>query len=172
MAGDPWAEFPLPAEQPGGAPPLAFDMNAGRTTEPDPWAEFRVPPQRERGAVDLATQVPVGFNETLAAGAGFPVDAATWVLNQIPGVNIQEPFGGSSSIKRGMGLIGANPDERPAVTPAEHIARGAGGGVAGMVVPELALAGLAKAGAIGPRLWELGEQIFGSSSSVPAAAKP
>jgi hypothetical protein len=107
----------------------------------------------------------------LATGAGAPVDAATWLLNQIPGVNIQEPFGGSSSIKRGMGLIGANPDERPAMTPAEHIARGAGGGVAAMVLPEIALAGLAKAGALRPSLLELGERIFGSSSSVPAATK-
>jgi hypothetical protein len=78
MAGDPWADFRLPASKgaqlahPGGSS-LAFDMNAAEapSQSADPWAEFRVTPQRERGALDLATQVPVGFNETLAVGAGW-----------------------------------------------------------------------------------------------------
>ena len=173
MAQDPWAEFRLPAQQPpGGSQPLAFDVTAQRQPAEDEWAEFRIStPARERGALDVATQVPVGFNEALASVGGAPVDAATWLLNQIPGVNIQEPFGGSGSIKRGMGLIGANPDERPAMTPAENIARGAGAGVAMMAGPELALTGLARSGALSQNLIEIGQRMFGSSSSVPAAAK-
>lgn len=175
MAQDPWAEFRLPSPQPvAGSPPLNVDAAAGRqpvSAQQDEWADFRLPPARERGALDVATQIPVGFNDALATVGGAPVDAATWLLNQIPGVNIKEPFAGSGSIKRGMGVIGANPDDRPATTPAEHIARGAGAGVAMMAGPELAVAGLARAGALRPSLVEMSERIFGSSKSVAAAAK-
>jgi hypothetical protein len=78
----------------------------------------------------LALQVPTGANETLANGLRAPVGAMTWALNHIPGVKIKDPVMGSDFIKRGMGLIGANPDNAPANTAAERIARGTGSGIA------------------------------------------
>jgi hypothetical protein len=43
-----------------------------------------------------------------------------------------------------MGVIGANPDDSPAQNAAERIARGTGGGIAGMIVPEAAIGTLAR----------------------------
>lgn len=63
-----------------------------------PWSKYAGPTQGEylEGAAG-------GFNRGLAALAGAPVDLATAALNIIPGVDIEEPFGGSESIRRGMG---------------------------------------------------------------------
>ena len=102
-----------------------------------------------------AIRPAVGFNRTVADMAGAPVDAATWVINHSPGTlavnkgaealgfkppipEIKNPIGGSGTVKKAMGLVGANPDEvRPAETPGERILEGAGSGVAAMLVPGL-----------------------------------
>jgi hypothetical protein len=120
---------------------------------------------------DVAMQVPTGFNSGLASMAGLPVDAMTWALNRLPGVNIKQPFGGSESIKRGLGYLGANPDLAPAETSAGHIARAAGEGAGMMVAPEAALATAAKAGVkFAPRVGELAQSVFGRAESLPSMA--
>lgn len=104
----------------------------------------------------------VGANRAIAEMAGAPVDAATWVINHSPGTllvnkgaealgfkppipEIKDPVGGSESIKRAMGVVGANPDDvTPASTPTQHTLEAAGGGAAMMAVPGMALAAPAK----------------------------
>ena len=117
----------------------------------------------------VALQLPTGFNETLANGAGAPVDAMTWALNHIPGVKIKDPVMGSDFIKRGMGLIGANPDNAPANTAAERIARGTGSGIAAMVAPEAAVGAAGELGALAPGAVKGLKTVFGSSETLPAA---
>lgn len=150
---------------------------------------------------DVAMQAPTGFNAGLANVAGAPVDAATWALNEgIHGINaaaeaagfnrptlsnlvtgqkpppligdIKDPFGGSESIKRGLGYIKANPDKALPQTYAGQLARSGGEGASMMVVPEAALAGATRAGvtALAPRLAETARGIFGSSQTLPDLA--
>lgn len=120
----------------------------------------------------VAMQVPTGFNEVTADTLGAPVDAVTWVLNQIPGVKIEHPFGGSESIKRGMAAVGVpNPDEVPAENTAERIARGTGGGIAGMIVPEAVVGALAKTGTMAPQAVETAQRVFGRSQGAGDLAK-
>lgn len=105
--------------------------------------------------VPLAVRPLVGANRVISSMAGAPVDAATWLINNAPGTllvnkgaealgfkppipKIENPFGGSESIKRGMGLVGANPDEvRPAETAGERVLEATGEGAASMLVPGL-----------------------------------
>jgi hypothetical protein len=119
----------------------------------------------------IALQVPTGFNEVAADTLGAPVDATTWSLNRIPGVKIDKPFGGSQSIKDALGVIGANPDNAPAENTAERIARGTGGGIAGMIVPEAAIGTLARTGALAPEAVETAGRVFGQSSGPVDVAK-
>jgi hypothetical protein len=49
-------------------------------------------PQKQNNAHDLIKQIPTGFNEVLADAIGLPVDATTWAMNKIPGVNIKTVF--------------------------------------------------------------------------------
>jgi hypothetical protein len=99
----------------------------------------------------VAAQIPTGFNEALADVVGAPVDAVNALLHHsIPlpggkqiesplGPAPEEPFMGSEFIKRRvLGAIEANPEDRPANNAPERIARGAGAGVAGMMVPMVA----------------------------------
>jgi len=80
---------------------------------------------------------PMPFvNKAIAESVGAPVDLLTKGLNLIPGVDIKEPFGGSESLKKGMGAIGVKlPEEgqEPQSIP-EHIGRGVGE-VASFMVP-------------------------------------
>ena len=55
-------------------------------------------------AKDLGTMPFV--NKAIAEAVGAPVDLMTAGINLIPGVDIQKPFGGSESIKGGMGAMG------------------------------------------------------------------
>lgn len=115
-----------------------------------------------------AVQPFVGFNETVANMAGFPVDAANWAMGKVGLPVSDHPFMGSESIKRGMGLIGANPDDPrfAAQTTGEKVLRGVGSGVASVVAPEAAIQGGARA--IGAKVGPLLEQLVGSGAS-PAA---
>ena len=121
----------------------------------------------------IARQIPVGFNETLADVAGAPVDLMTWGLNKIPGVDIKVPFGGSTSIKHGMGYLGINPEDQPAQTGPEQIARAMGGGAAALVAPEAAVQGLVRAGArnVLPKVTDVAERMFGTSRTAGDVAK-
>lgn len=125
----------------------APQSNGGLLSDADVGIATSAAPARYKSsAYSIARQVPAGFNEGLATVAGAPVDVMAWLLNRIPGVDIKQPFAGSKSIKSAMGLIGANPDALPARTAGERIARGAGEGVATMIVPATAAGGLVRAG--------------------------
>jgi hypothetical protein len=96
-------------------------------------------------------------NEALADFAGMPVDAVTWLANHGPsrllGNNappIENPIGGSESIKRGMGLINADPDKVQPQNLAEKIAGGIGGGAASAVLLPLGGEALAAGKVITP----------------------
>lgn len=157
--------------------------------EADDWTTPKEAP-KSASAYDIARQIPTGFNEGLATVAGFPVDLTTAAINlPIRGVNaaynalrtpgegdaaagtppkeliptIKKPFGGSESIKSGMGLVGINPDDLPAKTTAEKIARGFGEGMSIMLTPQAVLGALTKAGvAITPRIMGVLEGLFGA----------
>jgi hypothetical protein len=98
-----------------------------------------------------AANFGAGASDAIAGALGAPVDAATWALNQghrlmtsrsVAEYNdpnrapwIQNPLGGSESIKSGMGLVGADPRDVVPADSLDAIARGAGAGVAGTVLP-------------------------------------
>ncbi len=126
---------------------------------------------------------PGGFNEGLANVAGAPVDAATWLWNQgVRGANaayrgvhggdedlippIRRPFGGSKSIKSGLGLVGLNPEDIPARTSGERIARGVGGGVAAAIAPEAVLGTMARAIPAAAPIAETGARLFGRTEGA------
>jgi hypothetical protein len=185
------------------APPVTVDnfadrFNAATGSEGEnPFDQFdRLrfgAPTRGSSMRSIATQVPVGFNETLADVVGAPVDLMTGALNLGGrGVNaaynamrprtlsdlvtdsqekelippIRRPFGGSESIKQGMGLVGLNPEDIPANTAGERIARGAGGGVAAVVAPEAILGTLAKLGPAAREAYEAVVKLFGRTSTA------
>jgi hypothetical protein len=96
-----------------------------------------------------------GLNDAIAGIAGAPVDAVTWLANHGPShwfeggpAPIQNPIGGSESIKDLMGTIGADPRNVATVTPAEQATRAAGNAAASMVLPEAMIGGLTKVGAL------------------------
>jgi hypothetical protein len=142
----------------------------------NPYAQFDNlrgdnPTGRSPTMKSIALQVPTGFNEAAADAIGAPVDATTWLLNRIPGVEIKKPFLGSQSIKDAMGVIGANPDNAPAQNAVERVARGTGGGIASMVVPEAVVGTMGKVGAIAPEAVETLGRVFGQSAGPGDVAK-
>lgn len=105
--------------------------------------------------------IGAGLNEALASALGFPVDVMTGILNLLPaGVNaalgtnlptIQNPVGGTESIKRALGVVGANPEDVAAGGAGEQWARSFAGGAGGAVIPgALAKAGLMRAAPMVP----------------------
>lgn len=104
--------------------------------------------------VPLAARPLVGINEGIANTYGTPVDLYSRLIGQpfakaVTGREQQDLPGGSETIKRGMGLIGANPnDVRPPQTGPEKWLQGAGEGVGSMMggglVGEALLAGAVK----------------------------
>jgi hypothetical protein len=169
-----WQDDPIIGPADAGPPPLAGHPSitiggpAAQRWQDDPVVDS---PQPSLGRT--AAQIPAGFNETLANVAGAPVDFANWLLHRsqagIPsplGPAPDAPFMGSNFIKRNiLGAAGINPEDQPAVTAPERIARGAGGGIAGMMLPGMSLADLgigAAAGAVGK----------GAAEIVPEPWKP
>jgi hypothetical protein len=124
--------------------------------------------------IGLARNTIAGTNEGIATVAGAPVDLMTAGLNMgIRGINrvagrpvvneIRQPFGGSESIKRGIGAIGGdNPETVEARTPAERIFR-AGGEGAGEMVTGAGELGLLRKGitAAAPKVYSVMEGLFG-----------
>lgn len=130
----------------------------------------------------IARNTIAGTNEGIAKVAGAPVDAMTWAVNKgIRGVNsvagrpvaneIQHPFGGSESIKQGIGAIGGdNPDTIEARTPAERVFRAGGEGMGEMVTGAGEIGLLHKGlSAVAPRVYSVMEGLFGKPSIENAA---
>jgi len=105
----------------------------------------------------MIANIAAGPN-TAISSLGLPVDLVTGALNLVPrGINavagtnlptIQDPIGGSASIKRAMGVVGANPDNVVANTPTERVVRAAGEGLTGMIMPGGIVVGLERAGVL------------------------
>jgi hypothetical protein len=98
-----------------------------------------------QGQTNLIEQTGTGTSEGIANMAGMPVDLLTKGLNLIPGVNIQNPVGGSESIKRGLSPFMSKAEPQ---TTAQRIGRRVGqdvgaGAVAAPVAGVNSLAGLA-----------------------------
>jgi hypothetical protein len=156
------------------APPQKRDAEAANPFDKFDHAEY-VPTY-----TGLARNTIAGANEGLATVAGAPVDAATWAINKgIQGVNrvagrpvaneIEHPFGGSESIKRGIGAIGGdNPDDVQAQTPAERILRAGGEGAGEMVTGAGALATRLASGSLSRFVIVPGENWQAIKSESPA----
>ena len=84
-----------------------------------PWNKYKKTEDENQGMMPFV-------NKAIAETAGAPVDLITGGLNLIPGVDIQDPVGGSKSIAKGMEYIGANVAEGEPKTIQEHIGRGIG----------------------------------------------
>jgi hypothetical protein len=145
----------------------------------------------------LARNAIAGGNEGIASVLGAPVDATTWALNKgIQGIHaatgllgkpknlsslvtgettgpiqIERPFGGSESIKRGIGAIGGdNPDTVEAQTPAERIVRSGGEGAGSMVTGAGAVSlGRKALTTVAPRAYSVMEGLFGKPTIENAA---
>src|SRR6267378_2984528 len=100
-----------------------------------------------------------GINDFLAGGLGAPADVATSTINQLgdvkrqlnaalppsmqkyasqPGPAIENPVGGSESIKSAMGWVGADPRNVGVNNTADVVARNVGQNIGGMVAPYMA----------------------------------
>jgi hypothetical protein len=115
-------------------------------------------------------------NEALAGVAGAPVDAVTWLANHGPsrllGNNappIENPIGGSESIKRGLGLVNADPDKVQPQNEAERIAGGIGGGAASAVLLPLGGEALAAGKVITPAANAALRSAVGAPDALNAA---
>ena len=182
----------------GGRDPGGLTINMTRQSG---GGDGRVPSAGDASApkeVPDAARPLVGFNRTVADMAGAPVDAmnavvrgagaegspTTAVLNSIMSPKAQElrrraygetpmaePFGGAGTVKKGMGLVGANPDDvRPAETAGERILEGAGSGVAAMLVPGLgAEALLARATSVDGAIMGALQMVRGTGAASNAA---
>jgi len=110
-----------------------------------------------------ATQLPAGFNEGLANTLGLPVDLVAGALRMAGAPMGDTPFGGSASIKKGMGLVGANPENIPVSGDAEKYIRAAGRGAGEALSMQGVAGGLTRAGmeAIAPKTTEIMNKILG-----------
>ena len=98
---NPFAQFDRPAE--------------GTSAGANPFAQFDATPAQGSG---VAANFAANFNAAGANLVGAPVDAATWLLNRIPGVNIQHPIMGSDFLKHNvLGAIGGTNGVAGNVTP-------------------------------------------------------
>lgn len=134
----------------------------------------------------IGNNITAGINTAIANIVGAPVDLMSKALNpysfnftnktkeNTPAIARHEetaPIGGSESIKQAMGLINVNPDSYAARTTGERIARGAGEGLAGAVVPAMgAEAALANAWADSGGLANAALQFLKGSGAASNAA--
>ena len=127
-------------------------FEGGRGTKTHPEVEIKGQPETtpppKSDEWSLAASPFVGINRGIASGLGLPVDVATWVANRAIELGggrpdyIKEPIGGSESIRRAMGIIGANPNA-PEHLPRNQVERyiqSTGEGVGGMLGPSAGLA--------------------------------
>jgi hypothetical protein len=136
---------------------LPFEaINGGAPAPPD--ADMR----------SLVASPAIGFNRGVADVLGFPVDATNWTMSKLGLPTSSTPFGGSESIKKGMGLIGANPDtaQHTPRSQLEKILQSSGEGAAAMVAPEAIIGGMAASGLkMAPRVAEAADTLFGSGQT-------
>ena len=113
-----------------------------------------------------ATQVPAGFNEGLANALGLPVDLVAGALRMAGAPIGETPFGGSASIKKGMGFIGANPDAIPISGDAEKYLRAAGRGAGEAVTMQGFVGGLTRLGLseVAPKTTDVLNKLMGGRS--------
>lgn len=152
---DPAAAGMLPSDAPvltitrSGTPPAIGNTTPGGDPfggAQNPFAAigFEADPKKTKPSAGIATNAAAGINEGVANTLGAPVDLVTGGLNLgIGGINkltgaqiptIQNPIGGSQSIKNALGVVGMSPDQIQAQTEAERIARGAGAGVSSAIL--------------------------------------
>jgi hypothetical protein len=135
----------------------------------------------EQDGDGLARNAAAGFSEGVYGTLGFPVDAATWLVNRgIDGVNAVAgseisnlgdlPLG-SRSIATNLEHYAGIPDPEKvrAVTLAEKAARAAGEGAAYAIAPQALL----RAGAVAAGIWLPGllKTVFGNSNTVREAVR-
>lgn len=176
----------------GAAPPAGTfdDLIPKREEIPDRWGTARGAPSTLRGRalpagtpdttnkeVPLAVRPFVGANRAIADMAGAPVDIYSRFVGQpfakaVTGREQQDLPGGSETVKQGMGLVGANPDDvRAAASPEEKILEATGEGAATMLVPGLGAEALlartmAQSDALGAQLTRI---IAGSGAASNTA---
>jgi hypothetical protein len=165
---DGWAAFTAP---PAAAGPQKYDEYDSKGqwigTSEEGFQSQNAKPQGGPGAAPRQpdTAVPqsgylanlgAGGNAAVASTLGLPVDIATGGINlatrginAVTGSNIPEivdPVGGSGSIKRALGVVGANPDDVKSDGIGQEIARGVGGGIVSAAIPAGAVAGAVRGG--------------------------
>jgi hypothetical protein len=131
-------------------------------------------PSQIGGDTGIVEQGLSGLYEGLASGAGAPVDIIGAGLRKI-GVNVPEDaFGGSESIKRGLGLLSggqAISDVAPQ-TQAQRIVRGAGEAI-GEALPAaatIATAGPKAVASAAPTLYNTGKRLLAGAREEAATA--
>lgn len=125
-----------------------------------------------------AMNATAGANETLYSIAGAPVDIVRGAMNlagrginAVTGSNLpqipEDSFGGSRSIAKMAGAIRPelDPANTEATTTGERVARGAGAGVAGTILPAAAVGAAVRGGA---QVSPLVQAVAGRSNSVRA----
>lgn len=117
--------------------------------------------QPQTRPMDYVLGTAGGFNRGLAAMVGAPVDLMTAGLNLIPGVDIQEPVGGSQSIREAL-PESLFPDPPP--TTGGRIAARVGEEFGASVIPSAAIMragrGIPVATRMGETLWPRVKQAF------------
>lgn len=121
-----------------------------------------------------ATQLPAGFNEGLANTLGLPVDLVASVLRTAGAPIGETPFGGSASIKKGMGLVGANPEDIPISGTAEKYIRAAGRGAGEAVGMQGTAGGLTRMGldVVAPKTADVMNKIMGGRAPTTGPGGP
>lgn len=76
--------------------------------EEGPWKKYGAPEEPPTSAPRLVGQFAQNTNDAIAAAAGAPVDLVAAGLRQI-GVPVQNPIGGSESIKKGIDYVATLP---------------------------------------------------------------
>ncbi|WP_062229095.1 hypothetical protein [Aureimonas frigidaquae] len=163
-----------------------YGVEASGTSMPSqkPWERRQQPRLEGTGQFGgAAMNATAGANEALYAIAGAPVDAARGIRNLAArGINATfgteiEPLApnvglGSRGIAETLGAI--RPELDPANTVADgmgdQLARGAGAGVVGAVVPAGVLGAANRAGMLSPQVAQTATTIFGPSNSLGRVA--
>lgn len=160
------------------------DTSAAYTPSPKPWERRQKPGSQDSGQFGgAAMNVTAGANEALYAIAGAPVDAARGIrnlaargINGVFGTEI-EPLApnvgmGSRGIAETLG--GIRPELDPANTVADglgdRLARGAGAGFVGAVVPAGVVGAANRAGMLAPQAAQTATAVFGPSNSLGRVA--
>ncbi|MAN78373.1 MAG: hypothetical protein CML24_14595 [Rhizobiales bacterium] len=159
-------------DQPPQAPgePLQITVrNSDPPLPPEGFVLDSAPGSNEAAAVEPRPHLGAFLNQGFSQGLGLPVDAISGAINAgVSGVNaatgweiptIEEPFGGSASINRGLNALGfdAAPPDMPPETLMEHIFAGAGG-AAGSIGP-VGLAGRLMSSTASPMAQAVGNTL-------------